>query len=167
MDDYIPKPVRPEFLQAIIELAAQKLGILPNSTDKSAIGAVFETPEPVVNENAPPVDMSRLIEFSGDMADGLQELVGLYLNQTSQQLELLCAAIDQGDAERVNRLAHSCAGASSTCGMVGIVPILRRLEGMAAENDLARAPQIFTAITREFQRIRDFLQSHPKLLSAA
>jgi CheY-like chemotaxis protein/HPt (histidine-containing phosphotransfer) domain-containing protein len=166
MDDYIPKPVRPEFLQAIIELAAQKLGILPSTASKSG-GRVGSDTEPIVNENAPPVDMTRLIEFSGDMTDGLQELVGLYLNQTSQQLELLRAAIEQGDAERVNRLAHSSAGASSTCGMVGIVPVLRRLERIAAENNLAQAPQIFTAITREFQRIRDFLQSHPKLLSAA
>jgi HPt (histidine-containing phosphotransfer) domain-containing protein len=111
--------------------------------------------------------MARLIEFSGDMAEGLQELVSLYLNQTSQQLELLRAAIEQGDAERVNRLAHSSAGASSTCGMVAIVPILRRLEHMGAENDLAEAPQVFAAIAREFQRIRNFLQSHPRLLSAA
>jgi CheY-like chemotaxis protein/HPt (histidine-containing phosphotransfer) domain-containing protein len=167
MDDYIPKPVRPEVLQAVVECAAGRLGILPGGASKNATRTVAGNTEFVVNENTPPVDMARLIDFSGDMSDGLQELVGLYLNQTTQQLELLRAAIDQGDAERVNRLAHSCAGASSTCGMVGIVPILRRLERIAGQNDLGQASQIFTAISREFQRIREFLRSHPNLLSAA
>jgi CheY-like chemotaxis protein/HPt (histidine-containing phosphotransfer) domain-containing protein len=167
MDEYIPKPVRPEMLQAIIESAAQKLGAQSGEFGFSAATHVSFPSELTVNENASPVDMARLIDFSGDMAEGLQELVSLYLNQTSQQLELLETAIEQGNAERVNRLAHSSAGASSTCGMVAIVPILRRLEHMAAENDLVEAPQVFAAIAREFQRIRNFLQSHPKLLSAA
>ena len=111
--------------------------------------------------------MARLSEFSGDMDDGFRELVDLYLTQTTQQLEQLRVAVDGGNAERVRNLAHSCAGASSTCGMVGIVPLLRQLEQLGTENSLAEAPQIFISVTAEFDRIRTFLQTHPKFLSAA
>jgi len=101
------------------------------------------------------------------MDDGFRELVDLYLTQTTQQLEQLRLAIDHGNAERVNRLAHSCAGASSTCGMIAIVPLLRELEQLGADNNLAGAPEIFLSVTGEFDRIRTFLQTHPKFLSAA
>jgi signal transduction histidine kinase/HPt (histidine-containing phosphotransfer) domain-containing protein len=168
MDDYIPKPVRPEVLQTVIERAGQRLaGSAPGvSVAMQATASDPETARIRTRDDAP-VDMGRLIEFSGDMEDGLRELVSLYLNQTTQQLEQLRAAVDQGNAERINRLAHSCAGASSTCGMVAIVPLLRDLESLAADNDLANAPKLFTSILEEFQRIRKFLEMQPKLLSAA
>jgi signal transduction histidine kinase/HPt (histidine-containing phosphotransfer) domain-containing protein len=164
MDDYIPKPVRPEVLQAVIERAGQRfLGFAVHSPLELAT----EPDLLVLRPGDPPVDMNRLFEFSGDMGDGLQELVSLYVNQTTQQLEQLRLAVEQGNSERVNRLAHSCAGASSTCGMVAIVPLLRRLEGVAGENNLTDGPKLFSAILDEFERIRKFLQTHAKLPSAA
>jgi CheY-like chemotaxis protein/HPt (histidine-containing phosphotransfer) domain-containing protein len=171
MDDYIPKPVRPEAIQELIERVGSKIfpsdGRAPQqSSVPSGLNPSSSSPTPVA-ENIVPVDMARLSEFSGDMDDGFRELVDLYLTQTTQQLEQLRVAVDNGNAERVHRLAHSCAGASSTCGMVGIVPLLRQLEQFGAENSLAEAPQIFLSVTAEFDRIRTFLQTHPKFLSAA
>jgi HPt (histidine-containing phosphotransfer) domain-containing protein len=168
MDDYIPKPVRPEVIQELIERVGNKLFASEGrpSEERSASNPLSSSPAPVP-ENIVPVDMARLSEFSGDMDDGFRELVDLYLTQTTQQLEQLRVAVDGGNAERVRNLAHSCAGASSTCGMVGIVPLLRQLEQLGTENSLAEAPQIFISVTAEFDRIRTFLQTHPKFLSAA
>jgi CheY-like chemotaxis protein/HPt (histidine-containing phosphotransfer) domain-containing protein len=163
MDDYIPKPVRPEAIQELIERAGSKI-FAPEGRAPSSPSSPSATP---VAENIVPVDMARLSEFSGDMEDGFRELVDLYLTQTTQQLEQLRVAVDNGNGERVNRLAHSCAGASATCGMVAIVPLLRRLEQLGAENSLADAPQVFLSVAAEFDRIRTFLQTHPKFLSAA
>jgi CheY-like chemotaxis protein/HPt (histidine-containing phosphotransfer) domain-containing protein len=167
MEDYIAKPVRPEMLQAAIERAAEQLGRAAGTGATGATGSTAEAPGIFPGNQDDPVDMNRLIEFSGDMAEGFQELVSLYLTQTTQQLEQLRVAVEQGNAERVSRLAHSCAGASSTCGMVAIVPLLRQLESMAGENDLGEAPKLFSAIVEEFHRIRRFLETHSKRLSAA
>jgi len=168
MDDYIPKPVRPEAIQELIERAGNKMfgpeGRGPLKSPDSSGSSAATAP---VAENIVPVDMARLTEFSGDMDDGFRELVDLYLTQTTQQLEQLRVAVDGGNAERVKSLAHSCAGASSTCGMIGIVPLLRQLEELGGENNLADAPPIFLSVTAEFDRIRTFLQTHPKFLSAA
>jgi CheY-like chemotaxis protein/HPt (histidine-containing phosphotransfer) domain-containing protein len=167
MEDYIAKPVRPELLQAAIQRAAEQLGHHRHTGQAGLEVAPFEAPRIWPATQGDPVDMARLIEFSGDMAEGFQELVSLYLTQTTQQLEQLRAAVEQSNVERINRLAHSCAGASSTCGMVAIVPLLRQLESLAGENNLAEAPKLFTAIFEEFQRIRRFLETHAKRLSAA
>ena len=110
--------------------------------------------------------MARLSEFSGDMEDGFRELVDLYLTQTIQQLEQLRVAVDNGNGERVNRLAHSCAGASATCGMRFLVPLLRQLERESAAGDLANSKTLCERSLVEFARIRQFLEDSMAGLAA-
>jgi CheY-like chemotaxis protein len=108
----------------------------------------------------PPVDIDRLNEFTDGNLDSLRELVTLYLDQTTTQLEQLEAAIHAHSATEVRRLAHSCAGASATCGMRRLVPMLRELEHKGFENKLDGAPAICQNAIREFERIRAFLEAH-------
>jgi HPt (histidine-containing phosphotransfer) domain-containing protein len=106
-----------------------------------------------------------LLDFSDGSVENLRELVALYLKQTTEQLEQLTAAAQQGLAAEVRRLAHSCAGASSTCGMVRIVPLLRELERLGEEKQLADAPELCRQAHREFQSIREFLDAYLARLS--
>ena len=108
----------------------------------------------------PPVDLGRLNDFTNGNLDDLRDLVTLYIKQTAAQVEQLDAAIKAGSAPDVRRLAHSCAGASATCGMKRIVPFLRRLEHEAEEGNLANAPELCRSTSEEFQRIRTFLEAY-------
>ena len=65
-----------------------------------------------------------------------------------------------GKAQEVRRLAHSCAGASATCGMTNLVPLLRELERLGAENVLANASELARRAGIEFLRIREFLEAY-------
>jgi HPt (histidine-containing phosphotransfer) domain-containing protein len=111
-------------------------------------------------DDEPPVDIDRLNEFTDGNLESLRELVTLYLDQTTTQLEQLEAAIQAQSATEVRRLAHSCAGASATCGMRRLVPMLRELEQKGFENKLQGAAQICENASREFDRIRTFLEAH-------
>ena len=91
----------------------------------------------------------------------------LYLKQTSNQLSQIRLALTEGIADGAARIAHSCAGASATCGMMSIVPLLRQLEHLAQQGDLAGSAVVLKAVDAEFLRIKQFLDDHPKLLSAA
>ena len=104
--------------------------------------------------------MDRLIDFTNGNPDDLRELVTLYLKQTTGQVEQLAAAVQAGSAPEVRRLAHSCAGASATCGMVRIVPFLRELEHQAEAGDLSQAPDLSRKVGEEFKRIRAFLEAY-------
>jgi HPt (histidine-containing phosphotransfer) domain-containing protein len=108
----------------------------------------------------PPVDIDRLNEFTDGNLESLRELVTLYLDQTTTQLEQLEAAVHAHSAPDIRRLAHSCAGASATCGMRYLVPMLRELERMGFESKLDGATQICGDANREFIRIRAFLEAH-------
>jgi HPt (histidine-containing phosphotransfer) domain-containing protein len=101
--------------------------------------------------------MERLLDFAnGDFAN-LKELVDLYIQQTAKQVVQLTTAIEARNAEDVKRVAHSCSGASSTCGMTGMVPLLRELERQGAEGLLPNASELGQCVTHEFDRIRTFL----------
>ena len=102
--------------------------------------------------------------MDGNNLENLRELVELYLQQTAKQVSQLTAAIAGHKAEEVKRIAHSCAGASSTCGMATISPLLRELERQGHEGLQPSAVQIAREVEREFQRIESFLADYMKAL---
>jgi CheY-like chemotaxis protein/HPt (histidine-containing phosphotransfer) domain-containing protein len=167
MDDYVAKPVRLEEIRTIVERWAAVAGRI-EPVEMTTIGTesrpAADTPvqsstADASPENAP-VDMSRLVDFTdGDQAN-LRELVTLYLEQTAQQVEQLEAAVQAGAAQDVRRLAHSCAGASATCGMRRLVPLLRELERQGFEGQLTNATQLSREVHEEFERVHQFLDAY-------
>ena len=177
MDDYLPKPVRPDALRAMIEKWGKTLVRIAEpapvpKTDgttsfnrKPAMPAHLptmtnpaSTPPP---EETPPVDIDKLTDLAGG-EDGLGELVELYLTQTAGQIEIIRTAIAAGQANEVRRVAHSAAGANATCGMEGVVPPLRALEHMGDTGQLAGAMAEIETVAREFARIKTFLEKQLK-----
>jgi CheY-like chemotaxis protein len=164
MDDYIAKPVRLEDVRNILERwgnvatkpeIAEPRAVAQPSPDMN--GGSHTTP---TSREEPPVDMERLLEFTDGSKDSLRELVTLYLSQTAEQLEKLEGAIGASLPGEVRRLAHSCAGASATCGMRRLVPILRELERLGLEASLSGAPELCQSAKHEFQCIRTFLDAY-------
>ena len=175
MDDYLAKPVRPEDIRNVIERWAEAAAKVDQQKPVNGAHAEGNSARPAANDShphanldvheksaveEPPVDIDRLNEFTDGNLDSLRELVTLYLDQTSTQLEQLEAAISSQSASDVRRLAHSCAGASATCGMRKLVPMLRELEHKGFENKLDGSAAICQNAAREFDRIRAFLEAH-------
>jgi HPt (histidine-containing phosphotransfer) domain-containing protein len=106
------------------------------------------------------VDMERLLDFTNGNQDDLRDLVNLYLKQTGTQVQQLTAAVQAGSASEVRRLAHSCAGASATCGMARIVPLLRELERQGDAGKLTRATELSQRVGDEFKRISTYLEAY-------
>ena len=163
MDDYVAKPVRPEDVRKIIELWGERIlqdhskEVAP-SVDNGATTPAATLQAQESNSDEDPVDMDRLLEFTDGSADNLRELVMLYLTQTTEQFDKLQVAVTDGNAAEVRRVAHSCAGASATCGMRHLVPLLRELERQGREGKLTTAGNVFEQADREFKRIRLFLE---------
>jgi len=162
MDDYLSKPVRPEDMRAIVErwgvTAATEQPFQPIAAVGSGIASTTSS-EPAKSVDEPPVDMERLLEFTEGSPEGLRELATLYLDQTTGQLDQLEIAIETANATDVRRIAHSCAGASATCGMRRLVPLLRELERRGFENELAGTAELCREALREFESVRKFLEA--------
>ena len=105
-----------------------------------------------------PVDMDRLVQAMGDEPAEQAEILDLYLDQMSKSLQSLKIAIDSGDAESINLIAHNCAGTSANCGMMAVVGPLRQLETKGRENQLTGAAVLLETVGSEFERVKLFLQ---------
>ncbi len=155
MDDYLAKPVRPKDVRDMIDRWAGK--IMPEI--KTPVAAVA----PVNPGDEPPVDLERMRDLTDGNNDNLRELVEMYLKQTHKQFGQIAAAIRDGKADDVRRVAHSGAGASATLGMTRLVPMLRALEKLGAAGSLTGAGRICEDAVNEFGRIREFLKAQPEL----
>jgi CheY-like chemotaxis protein len=162
MDDYLAKPVRLEDMRTIVE----KWGAKARATEAVRETAVAKPADNAESAPATPVsdgasvEMERLLDFADGNPENLRELVTLYLNQTTTQMGQLEAAVQARSSEDVRRIAHSCAGASATCGMRRLVPLLRELERQGLEEKLTNAVEVCHQAGREFARIRDFLEAY-------
>jgi CheY-like chemotaxis protein/HPt (histidine-containing phosphotransfer) domain-containing protein len=163
MDDYLAKPVRPEDIRSLVERWASVVNA-PGPTvsqTATATGSVeSKSPVPKTDEDLPPVDMSRLLDFSDGNLETLRELIVLFMTQTTEQIEQLDTAIRANAVADVRRVAHSCAGASATCGMVRLVPLLRELERQGMEEKLTNASELCGEMRKEFVRLRTFLEGY-------
>lgn len=164
MDDYLAKPIRIEDVRRILErwgpvaLGDHKAGAMALKTEQVNRHMPEQNmPSQPAEPEPSPVDMARLVSMTEGTEQSVRELIELYLKQTTEQLAQLQNAIANSDAEAVRRLAHSCVGASATCGVTRLVPLLRELERMAHEGRLTNAHQVFDQAMREFSRVRDFL----------
>lgn len=165
MDDYLAKPVRPEQVRAIVERWAPSASVhLPaeRATNLETTMNTNSDPQRQAAEE-PPVDMARLMEFTEGNPENLRELVSLYLTQTREQLAQLGEAVQAGNAAEVRRVAHSCAGASATCGITKLVAPLRELEHRGQKGNLTGATELHAQITAEFERVSHFLAPYLQL----
>jgi PAS domain S-box-containing protein len=148
MDDHVTKPVKPEELARVIAKFLVNEGTEIASTEESVV------------QPSQPVDLERLHQALGDDPEEILEVLNIYRSDMAASFIKLDAALASGDANKLNRIAHDCAGASANCGMSAVVPVLRELERMGRDNQLLGAETLAANARTEFERIDDFLQEN-------
>jgi CheY-like chemotaxis protein len=156
MDDYLPKPIRPGDIRGIIEKWASQS--IPVDEIKLA-----PLPKVEISATEPPVEMERLNDLTDGNADSLRELVELYFKQTTKQLAQIEAAVRANKTEEVRQIAHSCAGASATLGMMRFAQLMRDLEREGKSGALTNAARLCQDAASEFKEIKKFLTAQPGL----
>jgi PAS domain S-box-containing protein len=148
MDDYVSKPVKPEELRAVLAKFLSGGGDGAQAVDAAR------------PESAPPVDLARLRLAMGDEPEEVSEILGVYLGQMSESLERLGVALVSGNADKVNLIAHNCAGVSANCGIVALVEPLRELERMGRVDQLEGAIALGAQVGGELERVKIFLREN-------
>lgn len=165
MDDYLGKPVREQELRAALDrwkvVSQRKLEQSPGIDAAPAQpGGAGVSPARVdlpAESAEAPIDVARLKEVTDDDPELLAEMVDLYLEESADLIPKLGIAIRNGDAREVERLAHTYAGASVSCGMAAVVPSLRNLERMGRSGELQGAGDAYAEVRRGLDRIQHFL----------
>ena len=164
MNDYLSKPFR----------QAQLIGILKRwlprpiaENDGAARPAqsrqdVHETSRTDGGGSAPIdrkiLDTIRELQLD-DGPNILAQVIDLYLHDTPAQLQTLQHALNDADAETVQRTAHSLKSSSANLGAIKLSKLCRELEKMAKEQLMQSIPGQLLAVKNEFQQVQAALQA--------
>jgi two-component system, sensor histidine kinase and response regulator len=153
MDDYVPKPVKADELEAVLDRWVSK----PNEAEASVLEAGDASASREDSEEDP-LDRSvlaglRELQEEGE-PDILNELIELFLTDVPPQLAALREAVEAGDAHSVERIAHTLKGSCGNMGAVRMEAICAELEEIGRSEDLATTPVRISKLEEEFGRVR-------------
>ncbi|HEU0198482.1 MAG TPA: response regulator [Nevskiaceae bacterium] len=164
MDDYLSKPVSAKAMSATLakwlpieEVSAPAEWVAPQADlpDRSvAGGGVAEVMDADLDIDWPAFDALS----DGDAAVA-REITGMYVRQVREMLPQLRAAVDAGDAERIRQLAHSTAGSSGSCGIIGFAKLLRGLEEVVRTINAVPDKSVVERVAAVWPRIEGLLNA--------
>lgn len=106
----------------------------------------------------PIVDLeSALARFDGDM-DFLKSMFVKFMKYVPEQMKALNEALSAGDAEEVQRHAHSIKGSAGSLSATIITALARNLEEMGERRELSGAMPVVEELNTEISRLKKFVE---------
>jgi CheY-like chemotaxis protein len=142
MDGYVTKPIQPAALEQAIRLATGR-------------GSALRLPpaaEGVFDRNA-------VLERVGGSEELLAEVVGLFAQEGARLYGELRAAFDQGDARRVEKLAHALKGMVGVFGATAASRSALEVEALARRGQVEQAGAVIDRLGREVDALRAALEA--------
>ncbi len=92
----------------------------------------------------------RYVELSEADPGLARDILGLYLGQTTKQLEACARAIETGDGAALRLSAHTIRGASLNIGAEAMGDLAWRVERLADEGALEQATLALTTLVERY-----------------
>jgi CheY-like chemotaxis protein len=140
MDAYVSKPIQPRNLFDVIESLFAPPAEKPTETPSE------ESPEPVFDRN---VVLDRV---EGDTIL-LQEILDLFFDEIPRLMSETQAPIARGDAQALERAAHTLKGCVGNFGAKGAYDLALKLETMGRGGNLSGAKGTYATLEAEITRL--------------
>jgi two-component system, sensor histidine kinase and response regulator len=154
MDDYVSKPVKREELEAVLaRWVPEEEGAavtLPEGGDGPTVAE--ETEESIDGDV-----IGSLRELGG--SEMLSELTQLFFEDTRSSMATLRKALEEGDAQSVERVAHNLKGSCDNMGATRMAAICAELQDVGTSANLSRGPELLEHLKAEFERVRPALET--------
>jgi HPt (histidine-containing phosphotransfer) domain-containing protein len=98
-------------------------------------------------------DLRQTLHRLGGDEKLLYEVLDIFIAQAPQHVDTLRRALAQGDAEAVQRTAHSMKGELGYLGMVKVLEHARKLEELGRKSELEEAARVFVCFEPEIAAI--------------
>lgn len=105
------------------------------------------------------LEIEQLRDVTMNDPELMREIVGALVDDTSRQLELLEAAIRQGDSNLCQRLAHYSKGACANVGANRAAGVFKQIETSAAHGEFVQCTQSLAGLAEELNQLRTAAQS--------
>ena len=142
MDGYLPKPIEPEILYAVVEQAIDE----PRQQ------------KPARHFDESVIDEAALRNRVADDEELLATVVRMFLDDCPVRLAAIKAAVTRRDPEAVRTTAHALKGAAGNLGAVGLFEAASTLERLAAESRMDAAEAAWRRLSAESVNVIDALR---------
>jgi len=104
-------------------------------------------------------DRAEMLDRLGGDVEFLDDVLGVFLDESPKMMDAARGAVHEGDARRVERSAHTLKGALMNIAAEPAAELAARLETLGREESLDECPRVLaaleTAITRLERTLRD------------
>ncbi|TVR04052.1 MAG: response regulator [Spirochaetaceae bacterium] len=156
MNDYVPKPVLPATLAAVLDRWLPRAALAAPSTDNDRRPADAPANPP---DEAPVFDRAAMLQRMMDDEELAATVAELFLEDMPEQIALLGTHVSERNVRGVRHQAHRIKGASANVGAERVRAVATGLETEAAAGNaetfsaaLAGLEQEFRAAEREIRR---------------
>ena len=164
MDDYVAKPVKPAELNDVLE---RWVTAPVEPADEAAANVASGMADSVANGNdllEDPLDhdvLAGLRELGAPQngePDILTELVDIFVEDAEPRLAALREAVASGDAEGIERAAHTLKGSAGNMGARRMSVIASDLQDAGTSGDLSTAASLLQNLEFEYDRVKPALE---------
>ncbi len=157
MDDYISKPIRVEELVRSLEQVGKTPegphGELARGMRRHDV-PVEVTPARMMEPSRAVVDRSVLDSLRAVLRGDLEEVVGIFLENSTKLLAEMDQALAQQDAAALEHAAHTLKSSSATFGALRLSEISRELELKGRQGQLGGAQEKLKSAQDEFEKVK-------------
>jgi two-component system sensor histidine kinase/response regulator len=142
MDGYVCKPVTPAELFLAVDNATASTGVQCDNAS-----------------HAEAIDWADVLELTGGDREFLAELISLFLDQKTQLLEEIRAAVRTANSSKLEHAAHALRGAVGNFSQKGAYDAAFRLEKLARSQRLSGAEETLADLENGMNRLQISLKS--------
>jgi two-component system, sensor histidine kinase and response regulator len=153
VDDYVSKPVNARTLMDCISAVLSACG----GRERNRVRQT-DKPETVCGTQAQ-WDSVRTLEMLGRDENLLREVIAIFLAETPKKMANLRQALEQGDADSVEKIAHSLKGELGYLAIPEVAQKARALEQMGRKSDLQNATTLLTTLNNELSAVLASMRS--------
>jgi CheY-like chemotaxis protein len=153
VDGYVSKPVSAKALRDCISAVVGERG----GREVSRVNQIQKA-ETVSRSEAQWDRFSTLEKLGGD-ENLLREVIAIFLAETPKKMASLQQALEQGDADSVEKIAHSLKGELGYLAIPEVALKARELEQMGRTRHLKNAAPLFAALSDELSAVLAAMRS--------
>jgi HPt (histidine-containing phosphotransfer) domain-containing protein len=101
------------------------------------------------------LDREQLRDITLDDEALMREVVAALIDDTTRQMVLLQAAIEEQDGSKCARLAHYSKGACANLGAQAAAALLKQIENQAGNRRFSECQTALAQLTTEVDRLRN------------
>jgi CheY-like chemotaxis protein len=154
MDDFVSKQVKPGELEAVLGrwIVEEETASTTAPAAADGSGAPKEFDDPIDRAT-----IESLRELGG--SEMLSELTEMFFEDARSGISAIRDAVERGDAQTVERAAHTLKGSSGNMGAQRMSALCGELQDAGVSGYLTHAPELLQGLEVEFGRVRPALEA--------